>query len=318
MYTTRREMMRQILGGTASIGMMSLAGCSQGAAASSFYVICHGMMLFEVCSAKKADPGSLVVHIPCVPKTMMDDGEIDPGHVYKAGSRGEGYSLIDLATSNQCSPQRRYTLELSRKSAPSTVDVPRATDVVLDRSCGACLKRDRPLVRVTMPLPDSYVGWRSSYAKTGTLLKSKVPGQSYMPGTVYQVHIFVYQNASHPVLKDDRKTAQWPAPGDMSNKLHIFAEPAKPAKMEADHSYHLHQLFDPSLDICISANSVCTYEAPLTGSLRNIHKRQLVELKESVPIISFGDYCTSVPACESTGIKFAAHPTNCKSYFLTS
>lgn len=332
MDETRRQWLRQIMGFAAGAGMSGLTGCTGGGGRKSaqkggacvanpsnqFYVICHGMMLFEFQRATSSNPnGGLIVHIPLVPPGKKPDGIDDDGHIYKAGSQNNEAGLIDLAKAGTTSVSETsvYKLAVPGAAAGSQIiqHLDKSNNVVLDATCGASPSGDqKPVVQVTMPLPAGYLGWRSTYVRERFIFQSsKLPRQA-LPGTFFQTHILVYPASTpQPTLSDSSGVQRWPPAGQTGQKLHIVAAPGQPGGMQGDHSSYLNGLFSPTLDIVIPKQEVCTHEGPLDGELGVFCRPELIELNEDSPVPSGdSDSCAG-------GLKNVTpvHPTNCKTYF---
>ena len=241
MTQNRREMLRQILGGSA-LGVAALASsaaCAQKTSKSAkqatdakatgqpFYVICHGMMLCEL--VQSASPG-LILHLPEVPPMGGD-----AGHIYKAGSWGPAGNPKDLT------PRISYSLSgLADNNQPPCPGIVDTENLVFrpTSSCPVSVNTQFPHIQISLPFPQSYLGWRYTFAQQGKVLFS---GQSCAssPTQIYSTHIFVYTADSLPVMTDNQNNTFWASSGASDNKLHIFAQPPNPYTAKVDHSVYL-------------------------------------------------------------------------------
>jgi len=332
MDQSRRQILRTFLGASASFGMAAMAGCRSrvGTCASSglsaacsagkeFYVICHGMMLFQIMPPDrvKDTKGSLVLLLPNVPPSGSG-GSTDLGHIYRVASRALSKDAYTLATPSAASSwdTAHYSLEGVDDCAgiKSVKQMDATSNVWLDSAgCNTQLTGDQPLVRIVLPLPMCYKGWRSVRAyKTDTVLKSqKYPGKSALPKTFFMTHIFIYSSSQQPVLRQNSDSQVWPnANTNDATKLHVFAQPECPKPSDHPHADHLHMLFCPKLDITVET-TYCISEAHAGDVGPGFVRDDLIDWNDkSEPK---DDICVD-PAHPFDRSRVQIQPTNCRSY----
>jgi len=288
------------------------------------------MMVFEFIPANTQNKsfGNLILHIPNVPPS----GD-DPGHIYRAASGDGADDWRDLAAACPGSTDMTHHFSLE-----GLVDCAGITGIdSMDNKSNVCIKASTcgsvlggkngkpPLIKIVMPLPRAYRGYRSIYTQTQDLLTSSVPPYRNLPDTIYMTHIFVYSRTQRAVLMrqcDDQQV--WPNTQTQNcDRLYIFAQPLTPSvAMNQDHAGHLHELFDPNLNIQVCGP--CWLHQEPAGNVVSGFQRDdlhdwndpLKDLPHELPIPAY--------PCANTGskrdekavdrIRLSVQPTNCRSY----
>jgi len=318
MKKSGRQLQRSVTGASAGIAAGSPAGYkssppyltpSMSEDPTDFFVICHGMMVFEVIppDPTRSYPGNLILHLPNVPPSGLDLC----GHIYKAASYAGSGDARDLATASEDSQWPTWHFSLEGAAGPAgLVSVDQ-----LDPTANVCLYKDttpmggpeNPLIRIAMPLPRYYRGWRYVYNDIGPVIQPGNTPPSGLPDTIYLTHIFAYSSSQQPTLRRDSDDSQvWPNTDTASaSRLHIFAQPPDATGDMGNHSGHLHKLFNPPLDIGVTQD-YCVHEEPPGNVVAGFTLLDLIGWDESLQAHR-RDYCHHSNL-------LSLEPTNCRSY----
>jgi len=325
MKQNRRQLLRSVLGASASVAAASLTGCGdkcKPCGGTDFYLICHGMMVFDFQKSTK----KLVLHLPNVP-AVKDLG--DPGHVYIAAScvkspqgcadGGDYVSLADPKPAGWSTASLRLTgLDDSNGRITTPDHMNPEENVCLYSACEhlGAPGAEAPLVKIEMPFPRAYRGWREVYAQSGPLLNSMVPPQDRMPLTIYLTHVFTFSALERPRLVDWVGRPVWPKnDSTVTNKLHIFAQPEYPGKPSdssgnmskpMDHAGCMHRMFKPTLVINVS-DEYCIHEELPANVAPKFTRGDLIDWNEK-PLGPGNDVCSETERILGT------EPTNCRGY----
>lgn len=331
MNHTRRDLLRTLMGASASLELLSLAGCQRPQPSkeggktetdNGFTVICHGMFLFEVGTTAH----TLTLYMPDVPAMGAD-----PGHVYEANNYN---SFLDAADLGQATPA---TYSLSGMGPAATMvpsGITNLTNVVLQpgSNCDYSLKPNSGKCKIVMPLPDGYFGWRKVFVKPGypsvKLFTTHDPCIT-VPQSIYETHVFYYKSPQNPSLTDTNTlTQKWPRGGTPPGyHLHLVAQPMSYCELVAayfpksppDHTVHLNQMFNTTIDLQPAGFDTLTVFED-TQFFYGLQRSDLVNVDET-------DANKSKNNCDAASGKLRAFNeqlftlingqlTNCRSYFV--
>jgi hypothetical protein len=301
-------MIHQVFAGSAAAATAAVTSCGNY---QNFYVICHGMMLFQFVPGPQLFE-SLILHLPAVPATRSDRH----GHVYKAGSSRYGPRFLDT------SGGATYHLRGAAGNTRPPSEINPATNIFLKSSASCSLEGGTPpLIKIYMPVPDSYESWRFSLVNSGSIVSNTDTNRPFCPNEpakIYGTHIFVYKDIRRIVLSEDGASGPlWGQKNNSDNRLHIFSEPQIPVDdPKFDHTHHLYDLFNyetlyghcPLKDA--AADQICIGEGPLPNGFT---RTELLDLGEDRDEQSDKPCSFSVPRLP---LKGGPHMTNCKSMFM--
>jgi len=334
MKPTRRQVFRTLAGASASLGIATSESCARYSL-SDFFVICHGMMAFGLQPPNRSanDPGSLILHLPNVPKMADASGHVtDPGHIYLAAGHHDVSDYVTLATALPAAPSSPALFFLEGLDADVGISSVAAMDhsrnVILDQDSAVTLQGNgasKPLVQVLMPLPQHYKGWRTVYCQDNSSVvysSQSPPPLNYFPAqgmTMFMVHIFIYSSSQQPILRSaaDGKHV-WPNANTSQSQLrtlHIFAQPPSPHIGDADHSQHLHDLFSPCPNIQVK-QSYCIREEDPARTVSPIFTRDdLLDWNDGTRGESeLLEHCYTGKEDPLAERLLTLQPTNCRSY----
>lgn len=306
MSTDKQGISRRAVLGAAALGTAVQTGCWPFWR-NEFFVVCHGMMLFEFVKGNSEKYSWLVLHLPFVPATPLKTGSAtpvtDPGHVYKAGSWSQqGPPDLEGGTP--------YHLTGPIGNVAPPAQIKDSENVLVNPAC-TMTGGDLPFVKIYMPVPDEYRRWRYVDLERGGYsvpCDGRRGNMCMLPNQLYGTHIFVYRRPGIPVLlRDGASVPFWRQTDKKDNALHIYAEPCKPSdstQAMPDHSDYLHRLFNPQLTLSIKMKDNSYGEGPLPSGFSDC--KYLLGLGET----SCGK-SQDLTAQNRDGI----HLTNCRSYF---